>query len=118
VPIDANYVLSASMDVTSDAEATFNDVYDTEHVLSLGAVPGVLSIVRFERTELRMSIGGEVVAVAPGDAPRYTAFYELESPEVLVSDGWAHAIEQGRWPAEVRPHTLNRRHVLLRRMTT
>lgn len=117
MPIDANYVLSASMDVAPEAEATFNDVYDTEHVPSLGLVPGVLSVVRFERTELRMSIGGEVVAVPPGEAPRYTAFYEVASPEVLISPEWADAIERGRWPKEVRPHTRNRRHVLLRRMS-
>ena len=116
MPIDANYVLSASMDVTPEAEATFNEVYDAEHVPNLGAVPGVLSIVRFERTELRMSIGGEVIAVDPGDAPRYTALYELTSPDVAVSPEWADAIERGRWPAEVRPYTRNRRHVLLRRL--
>ena len=85
MPIDANYVLSASMDVTPEAEATFNEVYDAEHVPNLGAVPGVLSIVRFERTELRMGIGGEVLSVDPGDAPRYTALYELASPDVAVS---------------------------------
>ena len=116
MPIDASYVLSASMDVTPEAEATFNEVYDAEHVPNLAAVPGVLSIVRFERTELRMSIGGEVVAVDSGEAPRYTAFYELASPDVLVSPEWANAIERGRWPAEVRPHTRNRKHVLLRRL--
>jgi len=116
VPIDANYVLSASMDVTPEADATFNEIYDNEHVPNLGSVPGVLSVIRFERTELRMSIGGEVVAVPPGDAPRYTAFYELDAPDVLVSPEWAAAIERGRWPAEVRPATRNRRHVLLRRL--
>ena len=49
------------------------------------------------------------------DEPAYTAIYELASPEVLVSDAWGAAVEQGRWPGHVRPHTTNRRHVLLER---
>ena len=40
------------------------------------------------------------------------AVYELESPEVLTGPGWSHAVDAGRWPAEVRPFTKNRRHVL------
>jgi hypothetical protein len=31
---------------------------------------------------------------------------------VLVSDAWAKAVDQGRWPVEVRPYVHNRRHVL------
>ncbi len=38
--------------------------------------------------------------------------YEIESPEVLTSEGWADAVDQGRWADEVRPFTSNRRHVL------
>ena len=38
------------------------------------------------------------------------------SPEVLKSPEWADAVEQGRWPSEVRPYTSNRRHVLYRVM--
>ena len=44
--------------------------------------------------------------------PAYLAIYELESPEVLVSEAWAKAVEAGRWPAQVRPYTKNRRHVM------
>jgi hypothetical protein len=31
---------------------------------------------------------------------------------VLSSDAGAKAVGLGRWPAQVRPHTRNRRHVL------
>jgi hypothetical protein len=48
----------------------------------------------------------------PADGPAYTAIYELESPDVLASEAWGKAVEAGRWPAEVRPFTTNRRHVL------
>ena len=51
------------------------------------------------------------IRVAEGE-PRYTAVYEIESPEVLTSEAWSKAVEAGRWPSEVRPYTRNRRHVL------
>jgi hypothetical protein len=34
VSISTRYVFIASMDVTPEAEALFNEVYDTEHVLT------------------------------------------------------------------------------------
>jgi len=35
---------------------------------------------------------------------------------VLTSPAWDKAVEDGRWPSQVRPHTKNRRHVLLKLM--
>ena len=49
--------------------------------------------------------------VAEGE-PKYSATYELENAEVLTSPAWATAVEKGRWPAQVRPYTRNRRHTL------
>jgi hypothetical protein len=66
---------------------------------------------------LTMSIGGEKKTIVAEGEPRYSAYYELESAEVLVSDAWAKAVEKGRWPSQVRPFTRNRRHVL-RRITS
>jgi hypothetical protein len=79
-------------------------------------VPGVVSVARFRTEPLTMSIGGERRTIVVEGEPRYTALYELESPAVLTSDAWAEAVERGRWPAEVRPHTRNRRHLLYRRI--
>ncbi len=31
---------------------------------------------------------------------------------MLVSREWGVAVEAGRWPDQVRPHTSNRRHTL------
>ena len=107
--MEAKYLFMASMDVKPDIKAVFDEVYDTEHVPYLSAVPGVLSIARFQTNELKLAIGGEVKTVVVKDQPRHTAIYELESPDVLVSDEWAAAVETGRWPTEVRPHTLLRR---------
>src|SRR5437764_11954256 len=114
--LDSKFVLTASMDVEPHAEAVFNELYDTEHVPFLGEVPGVMSIVRFVRRDLKMSIGGQVAEVSTEGVPFYSAIYELASPEVLVSPEWAAAIERGRWAEEVRPYTKNRKHVLLERM--
>jgi hypothetical protein len=52
----------------------------------------------------------------PQGAPRYSALYELESPEVLLTSAWARAVERGRWPTEVRAFTRNRHHLLYERL--
>lgn len=110
------YLFSAAMDVQADKEKLFHEVYDKEHVPLLQTVPGVISVARFKTEELTMIIGGERKKIVVEDQPRFTALYELESPEVLVSDAWAKAVDKGRWPGEVRPYTSNRRHLLFRRI--
>ena len=112
----APYVFSASMDVHPDKEALFHEVYDREHVPTLLTVPGVISVARFKVEPLKVSIGGEIKTIVVDGEPRFGALYEIESPEVLTSDAWAKAVEQGRWPAQIRPYTTNRRHLLHRRI--
>ncbi|MGH7825906.1 MAG: hypothetical protein ACREQ7_12110 [Candidatus Binatia bacterium] len=112
----AKYIMIASMDVDPEHEPIFNEVYDQEHVPNLSKVPGVVSISRYKRGELTMNIGGERKTIVIENEPAYTAIYELESPEVLTTAAWDKAIEDGRWPSQVRPHTKNRRHVLLKLM--
>ena len=114
MPITGKYLFYASMDVAPDKEALFNEVYDTEHVPNLLKVPGVISITRLETEPLTLSIGGEQRSIVAEGEPRFSAIYEIESPEVLVSPEWAAAVEAGRWAGEVRPYTTNRRHVLRR----
>jgi hypothetical protein len=108
----ARYLFIVSMDVEAGKDAVFNEVYDNEHVPNLLKVPGVLSAVRMTTEPLTLMLGGERKTIVAEGEPRYTAIYELESAEVLLSDAWAQAAEKGRWPAEVRPYTRNRRHVL------
>ena len=114
MPITGKYLFYASMDVAPDKEALFHEVYDTEHVPSLLKVPGVISISRLEMEPLTLSIGGENREIIAEGEPRFSAVYEIEGPEVLVSAEWAEAVETGRWAGEVRPFTTNRRHVLRR----
>jgi hypothetical protein len=114
--IQSQYLFSAAMDVEPDKEALFNEVYDREHVPLLLTVPGVVAVARFKRQELTMVIGGERRTIVIENEPAYNALYELESPEVLTGEAWAKAVDQGRWPGQVRPFTKNRRHVLYRRL--
>ena len=116
MPFQSRYLFSVAMDVEPDKEALFNEVYDTEHVPILKTVPGVIAVGRFKTEPLTMIIGGERRTIVVEAEPKYSALYEIESPEVLTSDAWAKAVDQGRWPDQVRPFTKNRRHVLYRRL--
>lgn len=113
MPIKSKYVFVASMDVDPDKEALFNEVYDVEHVPNLLKVPGVHAVTRIAGEPFAISIGGEQKSVSH-EAPRYSAIYEIDGPHVLTSPDWASAVEAGRWPADVRPYTRNRRHALYR----
>ncbi len=111
--IGARYLFIVSMDVEPECEALFNEVYDHEHIPSLMQVPGVRGVSRLKGEPFAVAIGGEVKRLdAP--SPVYTALYEIDGPEVLTSPEWSAAVERGRWPAQVRPHTSNRRHALMR----
>jgi hypothetical protein len=114
--LTSRYLFTAAMDVAPDKEALFHEVYDTEHVPLLLKVPGVLSVARFKTEELTMVIGGQRRTIVIENEPRWSALYEIESPAVLTSEAWAQAVDQGRWPDQVRPFTTNRRHTLRRRL--
>ena len=116
MPFQTRYLFSAAMDVEPSREALFNEVYDKEHVPLLLKVPGVVAVARFRKQEVTLVIGGERKTIVMENEPTYNALYEIESPEVLVSDAWAKAVDQGRWPGQVRPYTKNRRHVLYARL--
>ena len=110
----SKYLFIASMDIDPEREALFNDVYNTEHCPLLCQVPGVISVTRFETQKLTMIMGGETRSIVVENEPKHHALYELDSPDVLTSSGWGEAVDQGRWPQQVRPFTSNRRHTLLK----
>jgi len=82
------------MDVAHDHEKTFNEVYDKEHVPNLRAVPGVRRASRYRQPS--------------ASEPRYLAAYELDDAGVQTSPAFKAAGEAGRWPGQIRPHTMNR----------
>ncbi len=110
----SKYLFIASMDVDPAKEALFHDVYNTEHCPELSKVAGVGAITRFEAQAFQVLIGGQTQTVSPEGQPRFHAYYEIESPEILASPEWGEAVELGRWPEQVRPYTTNRRHTLLK----
>jgi hypothetical protein len=112
MPIATKYLFIVSMDVTKEKEALFNEVYDTEHVPLLLKVPGVRTVTRWKTEPAAFNLGGERKVLDGGTQPRYVALYEIDSPDVLLSQEWAEAVEKGRWPGEVRPFTSNRHHIV------
>lgn len=112
MPITANYLFIVSMDVEPDKEDLFNEIYDTEHVPNILKVPGVISATRSAVVPVDVNIGGAHRTLNADGEPRYQVIYELERPDVMVSEAWAKWAERGRWPDEVRPFTKNRRHVV------
>ena len=114
MPPRSKYLFIASMDVDTEKEALFHEVYNFEHCPELSKVPGVGPITRFEAQKFNVLIGGQVQQVTVEGQPTHHAMYELESPEVLSSPEWGTAVELGRWPEQVRPFTRNRRHTLLK----
>jgi hypothetical protein len=105
------YVFVVSMDVDPAKEALFNEVYDTEHVPFLKQVPGVRGVTRMQGEPFTHQVGGEAIA-KKHEAARYTAIYEIDSPDVLMSPEWRVQGEKGRWAKEVRPFTKNRSHAV------
>lgn len=111
--MSSRYLLIVSMDVDPAHEQLFNEVYDNEHVPNLMKVAGVHKVTRASGEAFEFAMGGERKAVqAP--SPSYLAIYEIDDPAVVAGDAWAEAVEQGRWPSEVRPHTHNRSHAMYR----
>ena len=100
-----------TFEIAQEDEALFNEIYDTEHVPNILKVPGVRAATRMAGEPFTQSIGGKEEKKAH-DGPRYTAMYEIDSPQVLLSPAWKEAAEAGRWPPLVRPHTRNRKHTL------
>jgi len=95
------YLLAAQMDVSPELEKEFNDWYDTEHVPLLMRVPGWMASRRFIRIQ--------------GNAPKYLALYELESPAVL--DRSEHeATHKTEWYRRLRPHFENFSALLYERL--
>jgi predicted GIY-YIG superfamily endonuclease len=108
---NSKYIFVVSMNVKKEYENLFNEVYDEEHIPYLLKVPGVNKVTRGKGTAFNFSIGGETKSMnAP--AQKFIAMYEIDSPDVVQSQEWSLAVEEGRWSSEVRQHTSDRSHVM------
>jgi hypothetical protein len=88
-PPGAEGLLVASMNIDPAIEVDFTNWYNTEHLPSLSAVPGVLSGRRYRAT-------------GPSER-QYLALYHLESPDIAKSEAWRRAADTP-WSAGLRPH--------------
>jgi hypothetical protein len=85
---DAAALLLIGMNVAPEAEAEFNEWYNTEHIPALGGVRGTLCARRYRGT---------------GATQRYVALYHLTSPDVITSSEWKNAANTP-WTERMRPH--------------
>ena len=115
------------MDVAHDHEATFNEVYDTEHIGHLRNVPGVQRASRYRQpspTDPRYHATYELDSTAVIDSPawkaagepRYLCAYEVERADLPMSKLWNDTSDVGRWKPEVRPYTFNKRFIVSERI--
>jgi hypothetical protein len=102
----ADYIYLVQMDIPAELEDEFNRIYDTEHVPNILKAPGVHGCTRYRLESTN----------APGMA-RYAALYDIDSPAVPSSAGWLTESEKGAWSTRIRPHTTNRSHSILKRLT-
>ena len=107
----SKYLFIVSMNVNSEYESLFNEVYDKEHIPYLLEVPGVNKVTRGKGEPFKFSIGGETKEMA-GPSQKFVALYEIDSPDVVNSEEWGIAVEKGRWSTEVREHTSERTHYM------
>jgi hypothetical protein len=87
-PSNAAAAFVIAMNVAPDAEAEFNEWYNTEHIPALGGVRGTLSARRYRGT---------------GATQKYVAVYHFASPDVLASSEWRTAADTP-WTRKLRPH--------------
>ena len=80
---DSKYLFIVSMNVKSEYENLFNEVYDDEHVPYLLEVPGVNKVTRGKGEPFQFSIAGETKNM---DAPhqKFVALYEINFTKTPV----------------------------------
>jgi hypothetical protein len=86
---NASGLLLVMMDVEPAHEAEFNKWFDEEHFPQRMSCPGFVNGRRYRALE--------------GD-PRYLAYYELTSPEVLESEPYKEMSAPSPWTQRVFPH--------------
>src|SRR5207249_9762961 len=88
MPLQTRYLFSAAMNVHTDKDAIFNEVYDQEHVPSLLKVPGVIAVARFKSEPVTMMIGGERKTIVIESETTYKPLYVTESTGSRTCNDW------------------------------
>ena len=85
---EAAALLLIAMNVAPEAEAEFNEWYNTEHLPALAGVPGVRCARRYRGTKATQ---------------RYAAIYHFANPDVPSSASWRTAANTP-WTERMRPN--------------
>jgi hypothetical protein len=94
-------ILAIWTDIAPELEADFNEWYWREHFPERLSVPGFRSGRRYRAT---------------AGAPRYFAWYELETPEILASPAYLERLDHpSAWTSRVMPGFRNTTRAVLRR---
>lgn len=101
----ADYIYVVQMDIPEELEHDFNRVYDTQHIPNILKAKGVRGCSRYKLES------ADVEGVA-----RYAAIYEVDAPEVIDGEEWTALSEAGDWAPQIRPHTLNRSHLIFKKL--
>ncbi len=88
---DAPYMLIVRIETGPAHLEELDRWYTEEHLPALAAVPGVIAARRH-----RATVG----------SPAYLATYELEAPEVRISEAWSEAANTP-WTSRLRPNWRN-----------
>ncbi len=102
----STHIYIVQSDIPEEYEEEFNRIYDENQVKNIYKIPGVLNCERFR---LERSSAG---------MPRYLFVYELESLSVLDSPAWRAGVDAGPWKDVIRPHMVNPRRGVFRRMVS
>ena len=108
---ESKYIFIVSMNVQSEYEKLFNEVYDKEHIPYLLKVPGVNKVRRGKGIPFLFSMAGATKEMK-ASSQKFVAMYEIDDPEVVNSLEWSVAVEKGRWSTEVRQNTSERTHFM------
>jgi hypothetical protein len=110
MPLESKYIWTVAMDVESEKEELFNDMYDNEHVPNLLKIQGVTSATRYKI--IRSTNGHK-----PTNFQKYFTVYEMDDENIWGSPEFMkYARDAGEWRKLIRPHTLNRRHILYEKL--
>src|SRR5262249_42498892 len=86
---EAQGLLAVWTDIAPEAEAEFNEWYNTEHIPQLVGIPGIISGRRYQAVD---------------GSPKYLALYDLAIPEVVKSDAFRQLRESPTlWSKKIVP---------------
>lgn len=99
-----DFIFCVLLSISTEHDAKFNEIYDTDHLPCMVKIPGVRDAARFK-----------LLWSDNSDMQSYLAIYHIDDLELPRSDAWAKHAAMGRWPVEMRHLTTQRSNAVMRR---